>query len=566
MVDSLERATDALAAEPNEERFVAARRRYKPLEGVVEFYAPSLAAALNGRRQEVDDDDAPPPAMLAAAGFPAIEAALFARNGTIDTAMARQAARGLRDAEGRLSPLIAALQVTDAQLFEIGREELGRVSTLGIAGFDAPVTHRGISESGDALDGLRRLYAVARGRRDGAAAQWTATEAALVAAARYLHRNSDFGRFDRLDYIVRYDRPAANALDAWRRASGAPTLVMRRPWRLEAPSVYDANAFDPHAYAPNDAPRPTPALLALGARLFADPRLSGPGTRACVTCHQPARAFTDGRRLPVTLFDSGGSHAPLRNTPSLIGAGLQPAQFADERSVTLEEQVGEVLRSPVEMASSLTLVVSRLRRDESAGRAFAAAFPVGGDSSITERHVRQALAEYIRSLTHADSRFDAAVRGDTAALTPTERRGFNLFMGKAGCGTCHFAPLFGGTTPPRFLGSDVEVIGTPIRADQPARVDPDSGRARVDHWPTHLYAFKVPSLRDVARTAPYMHNGAFATLDDVLLFYDAGGAAGAGGRVPTQTLSADSLHLTRSERAAIIAFLRSLDEGGARSR
>jgi cytochrome c peroxidase len=301
-------------------------------------------------------------------------------------------------------------------------------------------------------------------------------------------------------------------------------------------------------------------VLALGARLFADSRLSGPGTHACVTCHQPALAFTDGRRLPAILSGSGGGHAPLRNTPSLVGAAFQPAQFADERSVTLEEQVGEVLESRAEMASSLSLVVRRLRQDENSRRAFAAAFTESGDSAITERHVRQVLAAYVRSLTRLDSRFDMAARGDTTVLTAQERQGFNLFMGKAGCGTCHFAPLFGGTTPPRFLGSDVEVIGTPARADLPSRVDPDSGRARIDHWPSHLYAFKVPSLRDAARTGPYMHNGAFRSLDEVLRFYDAGGAVGSGGQLPTQTLSADSLHLSRGERAAIIAFLGSLNE------
>ena len=103
------------------------------------------------------------------------------------------------------------------------------------------------------------------------------------------------------------------------------------------------------------------------------------------------------------------------------------------------------------------------------------------------------------------------MRGDTAALTGTERRGFNLFMGKAGCGTCHFAPLFGGSTP-LYLSSDVEVIGVPRSPRRPSELDPDSGRARVDGLSRHLHAFKTPSLRNVALTAPYMHNGAFRTL------------------------------------------------------
>jgi cytochrome c peroxidase len=564
-IDSLEQATDALAKRPDVRTFAAARDAYKRLEGVVEFYAPALATALNSRRQEVDDDDAPLPATLAAAGFPAIEAALFSTTNPTDTDAVRRAATDLRHAEGRLHSLVSALRVTDAQLFEIGREELARLATLGIAGFDAPVTGRALVESAAALDGLRILYPRAGKERWGRATlttQRATLDHSLAAAADYLRANPDFDRFNRLAYIVGYDRPAAQALDALRRASGAPAILMRRPWRLVAPSVYDSGAFDSRAYAPDATPRPTPELLALGARLFRDSRLSGPGTRSCASCHQPAHAFTDGLSRPTAIPGAGRSGVALRHTPSLLNAGLQPAQFSDERSVTLEEQVGEVLRSRSEMGSSLALAVQRLRADASVRAAFTDAFGGGPDSAVTERRLRQALASYVRSLQRLDSRFDRAVRGDTAAITPQERRGFDLVMGKARCGTCHFAPLFGGTAPPLFTGSDVEVVGTPARADTPTRVDADSGRARIDHWPIHLRAFKVPTLRNAALSAPYMHNGVFRTLDEVLRFYDVGGGAGAGARLPNQTLLADSLHLSAEERAAIVAFIGALTDTG----
>jgi cytochrome c peroxidase len=164
----------------------------------------------------------------------------------------------------------------------------------------------------------------------------------------------------------------------------------------------------------------------------------------------------------------------------------------------------------------------------------------------------------VRSLATMDSRFDRAARGDTNAMSAEERRGFTLFMGKAGCGTCHFAPLFSGVTPPLYLSSDVEVIGTPSSPRRASVLDPDSGRAGIDLLPTHLRAFKTPSLRNVAGSAPYMHNGAFRTLDDVIRFYDGGGALGAGAHITNQTLAPDSLHLSASERKAIIAFIGSL--------
>jgi cytochrome c peroxidase len=160
------------------------------------------------------------------------------------------------------------------------------------------------------------------------------------------------------------------------------------------------------------------------------------------------------------------------------------------------------------------------------------------------------------------SRFDRAVRGGggTSAITAEERRGFNLFMGKAGCGSCHFAPLFGGIAPPLYIASDVEVIGTPA-APNSTRFDADSGRGAIDHRADHIRAFKVPSLRNVAITAPYMHNGTFLTLRQVMDFYEGGGAHG---RLPNQTLATDSLHLTPSERDAVIAFLQTLTDSSVR--
>jgi cytochrome c peroxidase len=175
--------------------------------------------------------------------------------------------------------------------------------------------------------------------------------------------------------------------------------------------------------------------------------------------------------------------------------------------------------------------------------------------------VRQALAAYERSLIGMSSRFDRAVRGDTSAITADERRGFNLFIGKAGCGSCHFAPLFGGVAPPLYVASDVEVIGTPA-APNSVRFDADSGRGAIDHRADHIRAFKVPSLRNVAITAPYMHNGTFLTLRQVMDFYEGGGAHG---RLPNQTLATDLLHLTPSERDAVIAFLQTLTDSSVRS-
>lgn len=175
--------------------------------------------------------------------------------------------------------------------------------------------------------------------------------------------------------------------------------------------------------------------------------------------------------------------------------------------------------------------------------------------------VRVAIAAYERSLVALNSPFDRAVRGDSDAMSPEARRGFTVFMGKGRCGTCHFAPLFNGTQPPTYRTTDPEIIGVPEQpALQHARLDPDPGRGAIDQVSTHAFAFKVPTVRNVALTAPYMHNGAFHTLEDVIAFYNAGGASGIGITLPYQTLFDQSLDLTPVEQRELVAFLRALTD------
>jgi cytochrome c peroxidase len=153
------------------------------------------------------------------------------------------------------------------------------------------------------------------------------------------------------------------------------------------------------------------------------------------------------------------------------------------------------------------------------------------------------------------------MRGDGNALAAEARHGFNVFMGKARCATCHFPPLFNGTVPPLFLETEMEVLGVPAEpAPARAALDPDSGRMAVDGLPQSRGAFRTPTVRNAAFTAPYMHNGVFATLEEVVEFYDVGGGQGLGLHVPNQTLAADSLRLTAAEEEALLAFIHSLSD------
>ena len=180
---------------------------------------------------------------------------------------------------------------------------------------------------------------------------------------------------------------------------------------------------------------------------------------------------------------------------------------------------------------------------------------------VNFQHTAGALAAYIRTLNPFKSSFDHYMQGDKTALTAAQQRGFNLFMGKAQCGTCHFAPLFNGLLPPNYNTTEYEVLGTPADDNlENPHADSDQGRYAFMPFATFKGAFKTPTVRNAAMTAPYMHNGKFSSLEKVLDFYDKGGGVGLGLNVPDQTLSSSPLHLSAQEKKDIIAFIESLTD------
>ena len=170
------------------------------------------------------------------------------------------------------------------------------------------------------------------------------------------------------------------------------------------------------------------------------------------------------------------------------------------------------------------------------------------------------LASYIRSLATFNSSFDEYMRGNHNALNENQKKGFNLFMGKAKCATCHFLPLFNGTVPPNYTKTEQEVLGT-AENDSNKKMDADKGRGRFHETvPSLQHSFKTPTVRNINKTAPYMHNGGYRTLEDVMHFYNEGGGKGFGFDVENQTLPEDKLHLSKTEISQIIEFMKALDD------
>jgi cytochrome c peroxidase len=283
----------------------------------------------------------------------------------------------------------------------------------------------------------------------------------------------------------------------------------------------------------------TPEKIALGAALFADPRLSGTGKHSCASCHEPQRSFTDGRRQARALTGE-----PLRrNTPALWNLAWAKQFFWDGRAPSLEVQVRGPIEAPDEMGGRWPDILQRLEGDAGLVAKFRAAFADG--QGVTEDAVVKALASYVRSLVSPPTRFDAWIGGEANALTSAEQRGFRIFTGKAGCMLCHVGWRF---TDDRFHD-----IG--LRSQDP-------GRSAVPEGTPGRKAFKTPSLRELVHTAPYMHDGSIPTLQAVVAHY-----AGKFARRPTLAPNMNrKLRLTAKEKADLVAFLRTLSSEKAAPR
>ena len=556
-------ATDSAWAPAAQRSFIAARDAYKQVEVLFEFESGATALEINGAAVEHTEENDGIRTSNAPMGFQVVEDALFPSATPSDSASVRFQVQTIHALVLRARALAKAGSLTEMNLFDAVRLEIARVSVLALANADTPVAERGLPEGAAVLRGLRTLLnPVALRAIQIAPTAWAEWDATLRDSEEAL-RTADPQTIDRIDVTRRLLVPLARHWAAVRVAMGVPLPPDGRPWRAEAASIFDVDAFDAWQFAPAyTRGSSVDSAAALGSALFSDTRLSGDGTRSCGSCHSPALAFTDGRARSLAQNNS----TKLRNAPTLLNAALQRAQFADSRAEFLEDQVTDVVQNTHELGGALAAYATRLRADPAMRGRFLRSFSDAGDSTVTPVRVAQALAAYERTLIALNAPFDRYVRGDTAAMTVSARRGYNVFMAKGKCGTCHFAPLFNGTVPPVFARSEMEVIGTPgERGWNGPRADADSGRARIYTAPNYLRAFKTPSVRNSARTAPYMHNGIYRTLDEVVEFYNRGGGAGLGLDVPNQTLPFDRLQLTTREKRDLVAFMESLTDVATRS-
>ncbi len=303
---------------------------------------------------------------------------------------------------------------------------------------------------------------------------------------------------------------------------------------------------------PANSNPPTAAAVALGKRLFFDPRLSRDGTVACATCHDPERGFAEGRAVSTGVAGRQGR----RNAPSARNAVFLRVQFWDGRAATLEDQARGPLLSPLEMDHSAEGIVRRCEDDPATRQAFIAAFgnPPSG-TPVSLARVVAALGAYERTLLRGNSPFDRFLYGnDGAALSAEARRGWDVFRqpAKGNCVSCHLV----GSRHALFTDHQFHNLG--VGMNRLGELT-DPGRYAITKAERDRGAFRTPSLRDVALTAPYMHDGSLRTLKEVVDFYVGGG----NGNDHLDPQIKPLTHLTRQERSDLVAFLTSLTGAGS---
>jgi cytochrome c peroxidase len=532
--------------------FLLARKQYKKMEFYMEYFFPTTSVFLNGA--PIDEIELGENLVEQPTGFQVMEELIYETPTAENRKTLLNEVRKMQLNLKRAARYNAQYEITDAQVFDALRLEVFRITSLGITGFDTPAAMQSLPEAASALQGIKTVITIYGGPKQ--------LNTMLDNAISYIQKSPDFDTFNRLDFITEHLDPISKRLYHIRMDRGIELVSGSSALSDHAVSLFQKDALDVDRFVGNHTEFLSAEKVLLGKLLFNSTILSNGGNRSCASCHHEGKAFTDG--LPTasgTHEDgSGKSITLLRNTPTLTYAGFQRAFFYDHKAGTLEDQALDVVHHKQEMGGSLEQASVRINNTQEFKAAFSKAYKAK-DALADPWKIQHALASYIRSLAPFSSKLDKYIQGDHSQLNREEKTGFNLFMGKAKCGSCHFAPLFNGTQSPLFSKSEAEVLGVPAKADTVnAVVDEDLGRYTLNPYPQYKHAFKTTTLRNVAKTAPYMHNGVYKTLEEVMDFYNLGGGAGIGIKLDNQTLAADPLDLSKKEIQQIIAFLRTLND------
>ena len=317
-----------------------------------------------------------------------------------------------------------------------------------------------------------------------------------------------------------------------------PTLALAAPHAPHGVVTVDGVTVPEIGPMPTQVPMPPTNLsydekVELGKQLYFETRLSKNNSVSCAFCHNPGTGFADARQFSIGAFGTAGG----RQAPTVYNTGFIPLQFWDGRAGSLEEQAIGPIHNPIEMAEELRTVVPKIAKIPGYQKQFKLIF--GGGASL--QHIAEAIAAFERTIVSQNSAFDKHAMGEAGAMNEAAVRGLGLFRGKARCILCHNGPNFADN---KFHNLGVPQVG-PLKEDL--------GRYIVSRAEKDKGAFKTPTLRSVVETGPYMHDGVFKTLEEVIDFFDAGG-----GSNPNLSPLMKPLGLSPAEKGDLIEFLKAL--------
>ncbi len=545
---------------------LAARHAFKRIEFLLEYFDhSSIKRYVNGAPLPSVEQGVPEIRVLEPVGLQILDEVVFGDTPFEEKEEIIQFTAGLQHAYEGIYHYQRKININHRHVFESIRQELNRVFTLGLTGFDTPGSVNAIPEAIEAMSSIRKAikpYRALIAERDEVLSK--NIDQLFEGAINYLKGHRNFDTFDRLHYLKAFINPLYELVYKAHRKLGVETIdetsSLIRPVNYHATNLFSDDLLNPAYYASQRIE--TERLdkkIALGRMLFFDPILSQNNERACASCHDPEKGFTDGLNKSLAMDHTGQI---LRNSPTLINAVYAERYFHDMREEVLERQIVHVVKDKQEFNTDFFEIVEKVSQSSEYQQLFEEAYPT---YKLSKWSMTNALAHYVANLRSFNSPFDQYVRGESNELAESVKRGFNLFMGKAACGTCHFAPTFNGTVPPLYDESESEVLGVPANRDtiQP-QLDADKGRAvsgrPIDEAEFYIHSFKTTTVRNIALTAPYMHNGVYNTLQEVVDFYNKGGGIGLGLDVPYQTLPDAPLNLTTQESADLVAFMESLTD------
>ncbi|WP_404986821.1 cytochrome-c peroxidase [Chryseobacterium sp. M5] len=434
------------------------------------------------------------------------------------------------------------------------RIELIRIYSLGVTGFDTPGSLNISEEAAHALKGMSEYI------NDEAYFKNFKTEKAnliIQQAITYLGKNTDFESFDRIQFYKEFVQPLYEELGSW--DGNSDDLKNFSGWNVSNKDFFKADFFDPYFYTILKPSEDSEELKNLGEKIFYDQSFSANEAMSCASCHLPENAYTDLKQKSASNVEG---KTVLRNSPSLYNAVFAKRFFYDMRAFYLEQQAEHVIYNQDEFNTDYQKIVQKLNGNKEYKKEFKKVFK---DGKINKQNFSKALSSFVASLYSFESDFDRFMRNEKE-ISEDAKKGYNLFMGKANCATCHFAPHFSGLVPPFFNENESEVLGVtkkPI-SNLPIELDDDRGRinSNVKKENSWIYenSFKTMTVRNIALTKPYFHNGAFNTLEEVIEFYNEGGGEGLGLPMKNQTLPADKLDLTEIEKKQLISFLNTLTD------